>query len=46
MRLDDKQVEASRMALAFVAAILQGTDPKENKAHEVSPCPVDGAKLN
>jgi len=39
-RLTAEQVEGSTMALAFVRALLLGTDPKVNKGHEVNPCPV------
>ncbi len=40
--MDTKEQEelARAYAEAFVMALLQGTDPVKNKAHEVSPCPV------
>jgi hypothetical protein len=39
-RLTSSQVEASVMALAFVRALLIGSNPKHNKLQEANPCPV------
>lgn len=33
-------IDPDLMALMFVRALLQGTDPITNKAHEISPCPI------
>ena len=40
MTAEEQEELARQYAEAFVRALLQGTDPVKNKAHEVSPCPV------
>lgn len=40
VKLPHEQVDSATMALMFIRALLQDTDPEINKGHLKDPCPV------